>query len=308
MGPITDSGQLPSISYAELRHEDEGVRELAAETFTQALRDYGACRIREHRIPQDIIDKCFEKCWPFFERDPEEKISDHARSGVTRMARFVPYASEKTRGEEHLEEVLQLRDGVYKMGGDWSIEARELIDASEHLHKKCSLIHQTLLECLSSSLGLSRSLTTIHSKEISFFAPSYFAPCYHYNDTLRVPLHIDPTTMLFNFPDSLGGLNIADLRDMTGNLSVEAVQKTATFIPVDCQSGEFVVLGGNLLRKLVGGMKHSVHYIERPVGLSGFHLNYWAVPDMDTRCDFGDKRETVGAYLARVFPSSFGHS
>jgi isopenicillin N synthase-like dioxygenase len=151
-------------------------------------------------------------------------------------------------------------------------------------------------------------LTSIHRKENSYFAPTYFAPCYHDEDILRVPVHIDPTTMLFNFPDSHGGLKVADLRNRAGNLSAVEVQNTATFIPTGCQPGEFVVLAGNLLRRLAGGIKHAVHYIERPLGSTGFHLNYWTVPDMDTPCDFGGKRETVEKYLMRVFPSTFGHS
>ncbi|GAQ07432.1 hypothetical protein ALT_4753 [Aspergillus lentulus] len=299
MGSITEPDHLPSISYADLRHEDTGIRDRAAGAFTQALRDYGACRIRDHGIPQGRLDMCFEKCRQFFQRDPSEKVADCARSGVASRVRFVPYGSEKTRGEPHLEEVLQLRDGIYNMGGNWSLEAGELICALENLHSTCSVIHCTLLECLSSSLHLTRSLTSIHRKENSYFAPTYFAPCHHDENILRVPVHIDPTTMLFNFPDSHGGLKVADLRNRAGNLSAVEVQKTAMFIPTGCQPGEFVVLAGNLLRRLAGGIKHAVHYIERPLGSSGFHLNYWTVPDMDTPCDFGGKRETVEKYLMR---------
>lgn len=61
MGSITEPDHLPSISYADLQHEDTGIRDRAAGAFTQALRDYGACRIRDHGIPQDRLDMCFEK-------------------------------------------------------------------------------------------------------------------------------------------------------------------------------------------------------------------------------------------------------
>ncbi|KAL4915983.1 Clavaminate synthase-like protein [Aspergillus aurantiobrunneus] len=307
-GSTTETPQIPSVSYGHLQHKDAGIRDQAAETFAQALKDYGACRIREHGIPQERIDKCFDKCGPFFKRPPEEKIADHARSGVSSMVRFVPYGSEKTRGEEHQEEVLQLRDAIFDTGGNWSVEARELISASGYLHERCRHIHRTLLGCLSLSLGLPRPLTAIHSRENTFFAPTYFAPCHYSDDNLRVPHHVDPTTMLFNFPDAHGGLMVADLRNENGSLSPAMLQDTAHYIPVECQAGEFVVVAGNLLRKLATGVKHAVHYVERPRGSLGFHLNFWTVPDMYVLYDFGEKRETVGAYLQRVFPSTFGCS
>ncbi|KAI9376413.1 Clavaminate synthase-like protein [Aspergillus egyptiacus] len=311
-GPRAETPRLPSVSYLDLQHQDGGIRDPAANAFAQALKDYGACRIREHGIPQERIDMCFDKCGRFFQRPLEEKIADQAVSGAGRMARFVPYGSEKTRGEEHQEEVLQLRDGIFhadKQVGNWSVEVKDLISTSEYLHDRCHLIHQTLLDCLSLTLDLPRSLTGIHSKENTFFAPTYFAPCNsHHDDTHRVPLHVDPTTMLFNFADTHGGLMIADLRKENGSLYPPALRDTVDFIPAECQAGEFVVVAGNLLRKLVMGVKHAVHYVQRPVGSSGFHLNYWTVPDMDVSCGSGQRQETVGAYLQRVFPSTFGPS
>ncbi|KAL4908316.1 hypothetical protein BDW74DRAFT_175006 [Aspergillus multicolor] len=330
MGSITELHRLPSVSCADLQHQDLEIRDRAAGTFTQALRDYGACRIRDHGIPQEGIEKCFDKCRAFFERDTRMKIADAENTGpgikgkgeVGRMAsaRFVPFGAEKTRGQPHLEEVLQLRDAVFNSAdsdatASMSAEARELIDASRDLHRLCGDIHATLLECLESSLCLvPSSLTAIHSQENSFFAPTYFAPCSREQGqgVLRVPVHIDPTTLLFNLPDSHGGLKVADLRGISGagKISAAEIQHTAPFIDAGCQAQdrEFTVVAGNLLRKLLGdaGIKHAVHYIERLVGSSGFHLNYWTVPDMQTRVDFGGRGEVVGEYLARVFPSTFG--
>ncbi|CAI7676745.1 unnamed protein product [Penicillium pancosmium] len=143
------------------------------------------------------------------------------------------------------------------------------------------------------------------NKRNSFFAPYYYS-FEGINDTnpLRVPPHIDPTTMLFNFQDSHAGLEVADLSNTTGCISATAVEKTANFIPVHCQPGEFLVLAGHVLRRLVSDIKHSVHRVKRPVGISGFHLNYWIVPDLETSCNFGEKKEDVAAYLARVFPAA----
>jgi hypothetical protein len=56
MGSIENSCLIPSVNYSELLTNDG-----AAEVFVQALKTYGACRIREHGIPKDIINNCFEK-------------------------------------------------------------------------------------------------------------------------------------------------------------------------------------------------------------------------------------------------------
>lgn len=154
-------------------------------------------------------------------------------------------------------------------------------------------------------MKLPRSLSSIHSVRNSFFAPYYY--CFkdeEDNNTLRVPPHIDPTTMLFCFQDSLAGLEVADISNETGNISTTSVQKVADFIPATCEPGEFILLIGHVLRRLVGEFKHSVHRVKRPPGTSGFHLNYWTVPDLDTLCDFGNKKEDVAGYLARVFPAA----
>jgi isopenicillin N synthase-like dioxygenase len=244
-------------------------------------------------------------------------------------SRFVPFGSEKIRDEPHLDETMEFQHGVYELEGTWSDPGRRLLEASRILHKvcacplrfnfhvryryitnvtkkkECNRVQFNLLDILSSSINLPHSLSSIHSKRNSFFAPYYYS-FEGINDTnpLRVPPHIDPTTMLFNFQDSHGGLEVADLSNTTGCLSATSVERTANFIPVHCQPGEFLVLAGHVLRRLVPNVKHSVHRVKRPVGISGFHLNYWIVPDLDTSCDFGEKKEDVAAYLARVFPAA----
>lgn len=172
--------------------------------------------------------------------------------------------------------------------------------------QECNQIYIALLDCLSTHLSLPHSLNNIHSKKNSFFAPYY----YYFEDendtaTTRVLPHIDPTTMLFCFQDSHAGLNVADMRDFDGNLSTTTVEETARFVPAKCKPGEFLLLAGHILRRLVNEVKHSVHFVERPVGSSGYHLNYWIIPDLETNCDFGDKKEDVAEYLKRVFPSLF---
>ncbi|KAL6231868.1 hypothetical protein BDW75DRAFT_219018 [Aspergillus navahoensis] len=313
MGSISEPFGIPSISYAELVHNDQGARHLAAEAFAQALRVYGVCRVREHGISQHKLDECFNKSRAFFNRDLHTKMADYRNSGLTSHARFIPFGSEQVRGEPHLDETIEFKYGVYEQASAdhwaWSSPGRELIDASKSLHEECIRIANDLLDCLSQSVGLSTSLASIHGKGNTFFAPYY----YYFRDdsddnTLRVPPHIDPTTMLFCFQDSLGGLQAADMRDMTGNLSSAAVSKKAAFYPVKCQPGEFVVLAGHILRRLVGDIKHSVHRVERPVGTEGFHLNFWIVPRPDTRIGSGcaGKEEEVRAYLDRVFPGHLG--
>ncbi|KAJ0422674.1 Clavaminate synthase-like protein [Aspergillus carlsbadensis] len=309
MGSIEDSCRIPSVSYAELLQDN--TKAGAAETFVQALTTYGACRVRGHGIPQDVIDNCFEKSWTFFNRDPEVKIVE---SSTIAGARYVPFGSETIRGEAHLDETLEFQYGAYSSPAPLASggPAREVLDACRPFHEECNRIHRTLLDAISSSLDLPQPLTSIHSPQNTYLAP-YF---YHFPDptdkeTLRVPPHIDPTSLLFNFQDPLGGLKVADFTQLPGKrLSAQAVSAAGTrFIPARCQPGEFLVLAGNLLRKIVGGdMKHSVHCVERPVGSSGFHLNYWTIPDLDTVCGTAGKEETVKDYLARVFPSAFGEA
>ncbi|KAE8360747.1 Clavaminate synthase-like protein [Aspergillus caelatus] len=280
-------GVIPSISYAELFHDDSDTRYAATIQLIQALKAHGAS-------------------------------ADCSNSGATTKSRFVPFASEKIRGEAHRSEAVELQYGVYESAGNWSQQGRRLADASRLFHElryyanctakhsECNRIVFNLLDCLSSSLNLPRSLSTIHSKQNSFFAP------YHYrfeddqedNNPLRVPPHIGPTTMLFCFQDSYAGLEVADLSNQSGKLSTTAIEKTAIFTPTNPQPSEFVLLVGHVLRRLVNGVKHSVHRIKRPVGTSGYHLNYWIIPDLNTDCDFADKKEDVTGYLARVFPAA----
>ncbi|KAL4739038.1 hypothetical protein BDV11DRAFT_188521 [Aspergillus similis] len=311
MGSVSEPFEITSVSYAELVHDDPIARHSAAEKFAQALRDSGVCLIREHGIPQHKLDDCFHKSRAFFNRDLETKMADHRYSGLTSNARFVPFGSEKVREEPHLDETIEFKYGVYDLAptSHWSLPGRELMDISKSLHEECIRVADSLLDCLSQSLGLSASLASIHGRENTFFAPYYyyFPDNKDYN-TLRVPPHIDPTTMLFCFQDSLAGLQTADMRDLTGSLSSTAVSKKAAFYPVKSQPGEFVVLAGYILRKLVRDIKHSVHRVERPVGSEGLHLNFWIVPRLNTRIASGraGEEEEVRAYLDRVFPGHLG--
>jgi hypothetical protein len=66
MGSIEDScPTIPSVSYANLVANDTTARDLASETFVQALKTYGACRVRDHGISQNIIDNCLKKVCKF---------------------------------------------------------------------------------------------------------------------------------------------------------------------------------------------------------------------------------------------------
>lgn len=56
-----DSCQIPSVSYSELLHDDEDTRKAAGLELVKSLDEYGACRLRDHGIAQDIIDNCFGK-------------------------------------------------------------------------------------------------------------------------------------------------------------------------------------------------------------------------------------------------------
>ncbi|KAL4812302.1 hypothetical protein BDW67DRAFT_170391 [Aspergillus spinulosporus] len=312
MGSVSETFEIPSISYAELVHDNPKSRHSAAEKFAQALRDFGVCLIRDHGIHQHKLDDCFHKSLAFFNRDPETKIADHRYSGLTSNARFVPFGSEKVRGEPHLDETIEFKYGVYDLAptNNWSLPGRELMNISKSLHEECIRVANSLLDSLSQFLGLSTSLASIHGPENTFFAPYYYYfPDDKNNTTLRVPPHIDSTTMLFCFQDSLAGLQTADMRDLTGSLSSTAVAQRAAFYPIKSRPGEFVALAGHILRKLVG-IKHSVHRVERPLGSEGLHLNFWIVPRLDTRIasSCSGEEEEVRAYLNRVFPGHLGDS
>ncbi|KAL4942528.1 hypothetical protein BDV06DRAFT_222120 [Aspergillus oleicola] len=273
-------------------------------------------------------------CPPWFEQPFEEKFNDSRNPAAVSHARFVPFGSEQVGSEAHLDETFEFQNDAYSSNPEsasrgWSTPGKELLNASQHMHKECNRIVYTLLDSLSCAMNRN-SLTSLHSEQNSFFAPYYYyfpeEDDNNKDTTLRVPPHIDPTTMLFCFQDAHFGLEIADLSKTSykADLSTAAVTKTAMtpFIPVPCLPGEFVVLAGHLLRRLVPEMKHSVHRVQRPLGTKGYHLNFWIVPDLQLDVSSGGlrvgcevdggnrkgggrrKQETVAAYLARVFPSS----
>ncbi|KAK2873640.1 hypothetical protein FQN49_002212 [Arthroderma sp. PD_2] len=293
---------IPSISYDVLLNGDTDSKAQAVCEMNNALKTYGVCRVR-HGIPQATIDSCFEKSKLFFQRPLKEKIVEYGNSGAMMHSRFIPFASEKVCGQIHMDEAMELGNCVYSQSGNWPGPAKGLLDASEPLHRECNRIHRGLLDCLSPSICLPQSLPDLHSNNNSYFAPYY----YRFNgigdtNTLRVPPHIDPTTLLFCLPDPLGGLEVADISKMD-KISSEFVGKSARFIPIPYQPGELILLAGHLLRRLTGGeFKHSVHRVKRPLGSSGFHLNYWTVPNMDT--SLRGAKEDVAGYLSRVFPAS----
>lgn len=67
----------------------------------------------------------------------EEKMCDYQNSGATSHSRFIPFASEKVRGETHLDETMEFQYSLYKQPGNWSEPGRQLVNASELFHKVC---------------------------------------------------------------------------------------------------------------------------------------------------------------------------
>lgn len=61
MGSFEDTCLIPSISYADLLCDNAEIRCHEASKFIGSLKVSGVCRIRDHGIPQSIVDSCFEK-------------------------------------------------------------------------------------------------------------------------------------------------------------------------------------------------------------------------------------------------------
>ncbi|KAL4962807.1 uncharacterized protein BDV14DRAFT_177659 [Aspergillus stella-maris] len=327
------SSAAPSISYTSLSSPDETTRQQAAIGFSQTLQTWGACRIRDHGIPQHIIDDCFNKCPSWFEQSISDKLKDSCNLAAKSHARFVPFGSDKISDDAVLDESLEFQGNAFSSRGHSSDSARalskpgkELLDASGHMHDECKHIMHTLLDSLTYGTNNS-SLACLHKEQNTFFAPYlYYFPEDDAEDrTLRAPPHIDPTTLLLCFQDSHFGLEIADMStiDSNADLSTAAVKKAVSsletpYIPVPCRPNEVMVLAGHLLRRIMPGMKHSVHRVRRPLGTSGYHLNFWIVPNLqvdvsgcsaskaccETDVEDERKKEDVAAYLARVSPSS----
>lgn len=61
MGSLEELYPLPCVSYADLLHNDKETRAQSVSELIKSLNSFGACRVSDHGIPQEVIDRCFEK-------------------------------------------------------------------------------------------------------------------------------------------------------------------------------------------------------------------------------------------------------
>ncbi|RDW84065.1 uncharacterized protein DSM5745_04391 [Aspergillus mulundensis] len=261
--------QLPSISYAKIAR-DNPERWNEEDRLVEALMAYGACRIRDHGISQEKLDRCFEMSRAYHNHLVEDNESGKGKLMPTKIQGPLDSKLEQEHGA--------LNPALYT---DRLLCVQELQRALGSLYTDCGLMAWNILDSLSGAMELPVHLPSLNNGS-ACFEPSFYTPGTTNPDVCFGPC-IDPSLITLRFQDPHAGIKIADLRDLSadGNLSVKRVVGSATFYPVAAEPGECLLFAGHIFRKLVPAIKHAVYCIERSE--NGVHLNFWHVPGEDVK-------------------------
>ena len=185
-----------------------------------------------------------------------------------------------------------------------------------HSEKDCSRLIGKLLECLSMALDLESDFFARHHTGWMFVSslihyPAVSSKSLQSGQVMRGPAHSDFGTLTLLFQQEVGGLEVADMSS-TDKLASGAVEKSATFIPVEPNPDTILVNAGHLLMRWTNARwKNSVHRVSAPPSSTNMEIiperysfAFFSFPDAQTvvaplpTCHSSDRSEKWGPVIA----------
>jgi len=272
---------LPIIDFSPVLHGSLEGRERTISEIDNALRTVGAFHLRNYDIERAKIDKWFEWSRRFFDLPLSEKEQLFPTPRSFEQGYF-GIEKEKIRGQTALKENFDFGDSKVNIVSCWPREDQlpGFRDFAMDFHQDCSRLIGKLLECLSVALKMEPDFFSCYHTGSMFVSsllhyPAISSTSVQPGQVVRNPVHSDFGTLTLLFQQKVDGLEVADMSS-TEELSSAAVEKSATFIPVEPNPEMILVNVGYLLMRWTNARwKNSVHRVSAPSG----SINSESIPE-----------------------------
>jgi isopenicillin N synthase-like dioxygenase len=251
---------IPSFDLEQLK---QGV---GLETLREALQNVGFIYLKNHGIPQDLIDRFFNQGSQFFEKPVEYKQQfpyvQNTNAGWLRIG------EEKLNGQiAQLEnkEAFNFRKDLTVTGPE-PFQVDTVNEMVRYCHQTCMALLTAYARCLDISMDFFTSRHRFEEQSGDVLRCLHYPKLQEYTEDLRGGGHSDfgSLTLLFTQPNDPGGLEI-----------VEPHSKDS-FIPVPTLAEHIIVNTGDLMEYWTGSyFRSTIHRVIVPS--TTFHLPRYSI-------------------------------
>ncbi|PKP90915.1 MAG: flavonol synthase [Alphaproteobacteria bacterium HGW-Alphaproteobacteria-16] len=270
--------QVPLISMADQVRDPDGFAAALGESFER----FGFAMVRDHGVPQDVVDRAWAQTRAFFDLPEAEKRSYFVEGGGGARG-YTPFKTEIAKGASHvdLKEFWHIgrelpaghRYEAFMSPNIWPTQPEGFRDTFLDLFAALDAAGDRLLSAIARHLGL---------------APNWFDSAVKDGNSVLRLLHYPPVTE--DAPNVRAGahedINLITLLLGAEEAGLELLDKDGQWLPVKPPEGAMVVNVGDMLQRLTNHVLPSTtHRVVNPPadrrGYSRYSMPFFLHPAPD---------------------------
>ncbi|UYY57727.1 isopenicillin N synthase family dioxygenase [Sphingomonas sp. S2-65] len=249
--------EIPALSLADQQSDPEGF----AQAFGQSFQRFGFAVVRDHGVPQDLIDRAWTMTKAFFDLPEDEKRSYFVEGGGGARG-YTPFKTEIAKGASHVD----LKE-FWHIGRQLAAGHRFEANMSPNIWpERPEGFRETFIE-------LFAAFDTAGDKLLSAIArylgldPSWFDPAVKDGNSVLRLLHYPPVAA--DAPEVRAGahedINLITLLLGAEEAGLELLDRDGQWLPLKPPEGAMVVNVGDMLQRLTNHVLPSTtHRVVNP--------------------------------------------
>jgi isopenicillin N synthase-like dioxygenase len=259
--------EIPALSLADQQSDPDGF----AQAFGQSFQRFGFAVIRDHGVPQPLIDRAWAMTKAFFDLPEEEKRGYHI-PGQGGARGYTPFKTEIAKGATHVDLKEFWHVGRELPAGHrfsdgmppnvWPEQPEGFKETFLMLFQAFDIAGDKLLSAIARYLGL---------------APDWFVPAVKDGNSVLRLLHYPPVPA--DAPEVRAGahedINLITLLLGAEEAGLELLDRDGKWLPVKPPEGAMVVNVGDMLQRLTNHVLPSTtHRVVNPPAERRGHSRY----------------------------------
>ncbi|KAK8711405.1 hypothetical protein V6N13_146688 [Hibiscus sabdariffa] len=199
-----------SIPVVDLLHLDGPARPSVVKAIGQACLNYGFFQVKNHGVPNEVIDKMMHVSKEFFHLPESERLKNYSDDPM-KTTRLSTSFNVRTENVSSWRDYLRLHcypleDYVH----EWPTNPPSFREDTGEYCKNTRKLARRLLEAISESLELERDYmnSAALGKHAQHMAINYYPPCPEPELTYGLPGHADPNAITILLQDNVPGLQV----------------------------------------------------------------------------------------------------
>jgi len=280
---------IPSVDLSDFLSDDEHRKQNFVNKLGAAYEGIGFVAVKNHQIPDELIDKLYQRIQSFFSL-PVDVKEKYIISGIGGQRGYTPFGKEHAKGQTagdlkefwHFGQFVEDNDPIQKEYPE-NVEVSEIEDflaVGKNAYQTFENTGSHLLRAIALHLGLEEN---------------YFKPHIHNGNSILRPIHYPPITGAVEPGAVRAGahedINLITLLVGASADGLQVLNKNNEWVSVTEIEGHIVVNVGDMLQRLTNNrLKSTTHRVINPpkelMGTSRYSVPFFLHPrsEMPLNC------------------------